>query len=120
MFLFFSGSLGFRSIKRLPITGLYKFKITIRKRSLGPKWKHVQKGLEYPEKKKKLYPEDEENVAELKNILNKSWLELERMLFCTKLAICVMRYKNNCQMGNVQLRAEASPSKIQSITITLH
>ena len=95
----------------MPIAGFYNFKFTIRKRSLGPTWLHVQRGIQQD-----ISPADEEDVAELKDILNKSWLDLDRMRFCTKLSMCVIRYKKTFQMGNVTVRANL----VQSIAIIIN
>ena len=95
----------------MPIAGFYNFKFTIRKRSLGPKWLHMQRRIQQD-----ISPGDEKDVAELKYILNKSWLDLDKMLFCTKLSMCVIRFKRNFQVGNVTVRANL----VQSIDIIIN
>ena len=95
----------------MPIAGLYNFKFTIRKRSLGPKWLHMQRRIQQD-----ISPGDEKDVAELMYLLNKSWLDLDKMLFCTKLSMCVTRFNKNFQVGNVTVRANL----VQSIDIIIN
>ena len=55
-------------------------------------------------------------IARLEEFLVKSWQELDRMLFCTKLPMCVIRYKKTFRIGKKDVKANL----IQSLTLTLH
>ena len=55
-------------------------------------------------------------VKKLENLLVKCWQELDKMLFCTKLPMCVVRYKKKVMIGSKQVNANL----IQSLTLTLH
>ena len=48
--------------------------------------------------------------------LTKSWQELEKMLFCSKLPICVIRYSKKYRAGQQNVRLNL----VQSLTLTLH
>ena len=110
-----SGSLGFRSLRRLPTTGLYSFKLTIRKRNALQKM-HTQKGLDYLEKSHNLSREDSESNSYLRSSLNSRWQDLDKMLYCTKLYKCTNRYKKFFNLGDVKVTANL----IQSIAITFN
>ena len=57
-----------------------------------------------------------QEITRLEDFLVKSWRELDRMLFCTKLPMCVIRYKKKFRIGKKDVRANL----IQSLTLTLH
>ena len=57
-----------------------------------------------------------QEIARLEEFLVKSWQELDRMLFCTKLPMCVIRYKKTFRIGKKDVKANL----IQSLTLTLH
>ena len=57
-----------------------------------------------------------QEIARLEEFLVKSWQELDRMLFCTKLPMCVIRYKKTFRIGQKDVKANL----IQSLTLTLH
>ena len=57
-----------------------------------------------------------QEVAKLEDFLVRSWQELDRMLFCTKLPMCVIRYKKIFRIG----KQNVSANLIQSLTLTLH
>jgi len=57
-----------------------------------------------------------QDVAKLEDFLGRSWQELDRMLFCTKMPMCVIRYKKVFRIGNQNVKANL----IQSLTLTLH
>ena len=57
-----------------------------------------------------------QDVAKLENLLGKSWQELDRMLYCTKRPLCVIRYNKVFRIGNQNVRADLH----QSLTLTLH
>ena len=57
-----------------------------------------------------------QEIARLEEFLVKSWQELDRMLFCTKLPMCVIRYKKTFHIGKKDVKANL----IQSLTLTLH
>ena len=57
-----------------------------------------------------------QEITRLEDFLAKSWQELDRMLFCTKLPMCVIRYQKKFRIGKKYVRANL----IQSLTLTLH
>ena len=57
-----------------------------------------------------------QDITKLEIFLGKSWQELDRMLFCTKMPTCVMRYNKIFRIGKQNVRANL----IQSLTFTLH
>ena len=57
-----------------------------------------------------------QEITRLEEFLVKSWKELDRMLFCTKLPMCVIRYEKRFRIGRKDVKANL----IQSLTITLH
>ena len=58
----------------------------------------------------------EGKIAELEVLLKKSWNELDRMLYCSKVPMCVIRYQTKYRVGKTEMKANL----IQSLTITLH
>ena len=52
----------------------------------------------------------------LETALTKSWQELDKMLFCTKLPVCVIRYSKKYRVGKKNVRMNL----IQSITLMMH
>ena len=74
------------------------------------------------EQEESIFPEqdkrdgDIEEKDKLETSLVRSWRELDRMLYCTKIARCVMRYQKKVKTGNKVNKVNL----IQSISITLH
>ena len=58
----------------------------------------------------------EKETKRLETALTKSWQELDKMLFCTKLPVCVIRYSKKYRVGKKNVRMNL----IQSITLTMH
>ena len=54
--------------------------------------------------------------VKLEDALMHNWRELDRMMICSKILFCAIRYKKNFQMGEVSVMANL----IQSLTITLY
>ena len=54
--------------------------------------------------------------VKLEDALMNNWRELDRMMICSKISFCAIRYKKNFQMGEVSVMANL----IQSLTITLY
>ena len=46
-----------------------------------------------------------QDVAKLEESLGKSWQELDRMLYCTKVPMCLIRYNKVFRIGKQNLRA---------------
>ena len=55
-------------------------------------------------------------VASLEDTLVNNWMELDKMLICSRMSFCAKRYKKNFHMGQVNVMANL----IQSLTITLY
>ena len=102
-------------MQKLPTKGLYNFKLRIRKSALQPKWFVVKRRVGILQYKKSM-PEVEGKIAELEVLLRKSWKELDRMLYCSKVPMCVIRYQKKYRVGKTEMKANL----IQSLTITLH
>ena len=64
--------------------------------------------------KNRIWPQKESK--RLETALTKSWQELDKMLFCTKLPFCVIRYFKKYRVGKKNMRMNL----IQSISMKLH
>ena len=83
--------------------------------------------LEAASEKEKSYPEsteytqpdkrnvDEMEIAKVQISLVRSWRELDRMLYCTKISRCVKAYQKMVRVG----KEESKANLLQSIGITL-
>ena len=57
-----------------------------------------------------------QEINKLEDYLLQSWHELDRMLFCTKMPMCVIRYRKKYKIGEKDVKANL----IQSLTLTIH
>ena len=57
-----------------------------------------------------------EEIEKLENSLIKNWRELDRMMYCTKLPMCVKHYLKKFRVENKEMKANV----VQSMSITLN